>query len=95
MSCYCPLLLWVTGYGFPYIKGFPIGILTCGLWYGGMIGLYFFKNVVGRAITVNRERYLDMLTEFFFPEIDEIDADDIYFQQERATCHTADGFIAR
>jgi len=30
-----------------------------------------------------------MLTDFFFPQIDEIDADDIMFQQDGATCHTA------
>lgn len=61
----------------------------CGLWYGGIIGPYFFKNDDGLAVTVNGNRYREMLTEFLFPEIDNIDGDDIMFQQDGATCHTA------
>jgi len=53
-------------------------------------GLYFFKNAEGHMVTVNGEHYRDMLTDFFFPQIDEINADDIMFQQNDATCHTAD-----
>lgn len=56
---------------------------------------YFFKNE-SRTVPVNGERYRDRLREFLFPEIDEIDEDDIFFQQDIATCHTAavtNGFI--
>lgn len=59
----------------------------CGLWYGGIIGPYFFRNEAGDAVTINSERYNTMLTDFFFPEFDEIDADDLYFQQDGAPPH--------
>ena len=44
-------------------------------WYGGIIGTFFFKNEQGN--------------EFFYPKIAEDDTDDIWFQQDRATCHRA------
>lgn len=61
----------------------------CGLWYGGIIGPYFFKNAEGACVTVNGDRYRAMISDYFFAEYDEIDADDLYFQQDGATCHTA------
>ena len=61
----------------------------CGLWYGGIIGPFFFKNAENQTVTVNGERYRAMLTDFFFPEFDDIDGDDLYFQQDGATCHTS------
>ncbi|XP_018359883.1 PREDICTED: uncharacterized protein LOC108759083 [Trachymyrmex cornetzi] len=30
-----------------------------------------------------------MITEFFLPKLDDIDVDDMWFQQDGATCHTA------
>ena len=60
----------------------------CEFWYGG-IGPFFFKNEQGAAFTANGERYRAMLNEFLFPKIEEDDMDDIWFQQGRATCHTA------
>ena len=38
---------------------------------------------------VNGKRYRAMLNECFFPKIEEDDMDDIWFQQDGATCHTA------
>ena len=61
----------------------------CGFWYGGIIGPFFFENEQGAAVTVNGERYRAMLNEFLFPKIEEDDMDDIWFQQDRPTCHTA------
>ena len=61
----------------------------CGFWYGGIIGPFFFENEQGAAVTVNGERYRAMLNEFLFPKIEEDDMDDIWFQQDGATCHTA------
>jgi hypothetical protein len=61
----------------------------CGLHAGGIIGPYFFRNEEGAAVTVNGERYRAMLTEFLFPEINQLNIDDIWFQQDGATCHTA------
>lgn len=37
----------------------------CGLWAGGIIGPYFFKDDNGRNVTVNGERYRVMIGDFF------------------------------
>ena len=50
---------------------------------------FFFENEQGAAVTVNGKRYRAMLNEFLFPKIEEDDMGDIWFQQDRATCHTA------
>ena len=61
----------------------------CGFWYGGIIGPFFFQNEQRAAITVNGERYRAMLEEFLFPKIEEDGMDDIWFQQDGSTWHTA------
>ena len=61
----------------------------CGFWNVGIIGTIFFDNEQGAAVTVNGERYCAMLSEFLFPKIEEDDMVDIWFQQDKATCHTA------
>ncbi len=55
----------------------------CGFWSGGI----FSKWARSRGYS-NDERYRDMLNELF-PKIEEDDMDDIWFQQDGATCHTA------
>lgn len=62
----------------------------CGFWAGGIIGPFFFENDVGEAITVNGERYRRMITDLFLPALDDMGLDDMWFQQDGATCHTAD-----
>ncbi|CAH1972213.1 unnamed protein product [Acanthoscelides obtectus] len=66
----------------------------CGLWASGIIGPYFFKDDNGRNVTVNGERYRAMITNFFLPKMEELDFSDMWFQQDRATCHTAHETIA-
>ncbi|XP_054744546.1 uncharacterized protein LOC129248965 [Anastrepha obliqua] len=61
----------------------------CGLWAGGIIRLYFFKDAANRNVTVNGERYCEMIPNFFLPKMQELDLHDIWFQQDGATCHTA------
>ena len=61
--------------------------IWCGFWYGGIIGLFFFKNEQVAAVTVKGERYRAILNEFLCPKIEEHDMD-IWFQQDGATCHT-------
>ncbi|CAG9824599.1 unnamed protein product, partial [Phaedon cochleariae] len=61
----------------------------CGFWSGGVIGPYFFENDIGEAITVNGERYRSMINKLFWPELNDMDVDDMWFQQDGATCHTA------
>ncbi|GFY32099.1 pyruvate kinase [Trichonephila clavipes] len=61
----------------------------CALWAGGIIGPYFFKNDEGHNVTVNGDRYRAMSTNFFIPELNNHDVQELWFQQDGATCHTA------
>ncbi|GFS83144.1 putative transposable element [Trichonephila clavipes] len=61
----------------------------CALWAGGIIGLYFFKNDEGHNVTVNGDRYRAMINNFFIPELNNHDVQELWFQQDGATCHTA------
>ncbi|GFV66132.1 transposase [Trichonephila clavipes] len=65
----------------------------CALLSGGIIGPYFFKNDEGHNVTVNGDRYRAMITNFFIPELNNRDAQELWFQQDGATCHTACGTI--
>ncbi|GFX34955.1 DUF4817 domain-containing protein [Trichonephila clavipes] len=56
---------------------------------GGIIGPYFFKNDEGHNVTVNGDRYRAMITNFFIPELNNHDVQELWFQQDGATCHTA------
>lgn len=60
----------------------------CGFWSGRIIGPYFFQNETGIAITVNGERYRSMISNFLWPKLDNIDTEDMWFEQDGATCHT-------
>ncbi|GFT15763.1 uncharacterized protein TNCV_4943151 [Trichonephila clavipes] len=61
----------------------------CALWAGGIIGPYFFKNDEGHNVTVNGDRYRAMITNFFIHELNNHDVQELWFQQDGATCHTA------
>ncbi|GFW63206.1 DUF4817 domain-containing protein [Trichonephila clavipes] len=61
----------------------------CALWAGGIIGPYFFKNDEGHNVTVNGDRYRVMITNFFIPELNNHDVQELWFQKDGATCHTA------
>ncbi|GFT74384.1 uncharacterized protein TNCV_539301 [Trichonephila clavipes] len=61
----------------------------CDLWAGGIIGPYFFKNDEGHNVTVNGDRYRAMITNFFIPELNNHNVQELWFQQDGATCHTA------
>ncbi|GFV66285.1 transposable element Tcb1 transposase [Trichonephila clavipes] len=61
----------------------------CALWAGGIIGPYFFKNDEGHNVTVNGDRYRAMITNFFIPELNNHDIQELWFQQDGSTCHTA------
>ncbi|GFW85965.1 putative DD41D transposase [Trichonephila clavipes] len=61
----------------------------CALWAGGIIGPYFFKNDEGHNVTVNGDRYRALITNFFIPELNNHDVQELGFQQDGATCHTA------
>ncbi|GFT19254.1 DUF4817 domain-containing protein [Trichonephila clavipes] len=61
----------------------------CASWAVGIIGPYFFKNDEGPNVTVNGDQYRAMITIFFIPELNNHDFQELWFQQEGATCHTA------
>ena len=52
----------------------------CGFWSAGIIGTFFSENEQKDAITVNGDRYRDMLTEFLITKIEEDDIGNIWFQ---------------
>ena len=53
----------------------------------------FTENEQGEAVTVNGDRYRAMLNEFLFTNIEEKDIGNIWFQQDGATCHTAEATL--
>ncbi|GFY15833.1 putative DD41D transposase [Trichonephila clavipes] len=61
----------------------------CALWAGGIIGSYFIKNDEDHNVTVNGDRYRAMITNIFIPESNNHDVQELWFQQDGATCHTA------
>lgn len=61
----------------------------CGVWYRGVIGPYFFEDNAGNSLTVTGERYREMLQNFLAPQIQQFNLQNMWFQQDGATCHTA------
>jgi hypothetical protein len=57
----------------------------------GIIGPLFFKDTEGKAVTVNSERYLKLMKCKFLPALRRKveNLDDVWFQQDGATPHTA------
>ena len=59
-----------------------------------IIGPYFFENAEGFTETVNRERYRHMINTFLTPvDIHLRNRYELWFQQDGATCHTANETI--
>ena len=55
---------------------------------GDFIGPYFFENQPGATISVNGLRYQTTINKILWPELEDMDVDDVYFHQDGATCHT-------
>ena len=49
----------------------------CGLWAGGIIGPYFFKDAANHNVTVNGERYRELIFNFFLSKMQELDLYDM------------------
>ncbi|GFX38710.1 transposase [Trichonephila clavipes] len=47
------------------------------------------QNDEGHNVTVNGDRYRVMITNFFIPELNNHDVQELWFQQDGATYHTA------
>lgn len=60
----------------------------CTVWCG-IVGPYFFKNEAGQNVTVNGDRYRTMITDYLLPEIEARGLNELWFQQDGATSHTA------
>lgn len=61
----------------------------CGIASSRIIGPYFFEDVDGNTVTLNGNRYRQMLQEYFFHEVEDMNTENIWFQQDGATAHTA------
>ncbi|CAH2090217.1 unnamed protein product [Euphydryas editha] len=61
----------------------------------GIIGPYFFEDRRGRPLTVNTDRYCEMLRNFLAPALEEFRGFNsrTWFQQDGATCHTSNPSI--
>lgn len=71
----------------------PKVTVWCAISSVGIIGPWFFEEDE-RVVTVNSDRYVNMLEEFFVPRLDEMDLRDVWFQQDGATAHTARSSMA-
>ena len=71
----------------------PKVTVWCAISSGWIIGPWLFEeNEV--TVTVNSDRYVNMLQDFFFPRVDELDLGDTWFQQDGATAHTSRASMA-
>ncbi|GFX33767.1 uncharacterized protein TNCV_3961761 [Trichonephila clavipes] len=61
----------------------------CALWAGGILR----QKDEGHNVTVNGDRYRAIITNFFIPELNNHDVQELWFQQDGATCHTARSII--
>ena len=60
---------------------------------GCVIGPYFLRDDQYRHVTVNGNRNRSMITEYFWPKLYDMEMEDIWFQQDGATSHTANVII--
>ena len=62
----------------------------CGVTGTEVVGPYFFEEG-GRAVTVTSARYVEMLNDFLYPDLQRrgVDMTNMWFQQDDATSHTA------
>jgi len=68
----------------------PKVTVWCAMSASGIIGSYFFENEAGNAVTVNAERYVEMLQNFFTPQLARFPVNEnTLFQHYGATSHTA------
>jgi hypothetical protein len=61
----------------------------CGFWSGGVIGPFFLEDDREKALSTNGERYRDMIENFLWSKLEPLDVDQMWFQQDGSTSHTA------
>lgn len=65
----------------------------CAISSEGIIGPYFFEEN-NHAVTINSERYVNMIQQFLEPQLEQINLGLVWFQQDGATAHTARNSMA-
>lgn len=63
--------------------------IWCAVSSNVVIGPYFFESEDGSATTVTSARYVEMLQTFFTPRLHDLNIENMWFQQDGATSHTA------
>lgn len=73
----------------------PKVTVWCAMTKFGIIGPYFFEEN-GVTVTVTSDRYIHMVNNFFIPDLQRrgVDIQDLWFQQDGATAHTARASMA-
>ena len=61
----------------------------CGLTSQHVTGPYSYEDSSGNAVTVNAERYNEILEDFVYPIVSQKGINEFYLQQYGAPCHTA------
>lgn len=51
------------------------------IWTGGIMDPYFLKINSGQLIIANDEHYTSMITKIFWPKLNDMDANNLSFQQ--------------
>ena len=54
------------------------------MWSGVVSAAYFFKTDAESAFTLNGLPFREMINVFLCPDLDDIDLDKVYFQQDGA-----------
>ena len=74
----------------------PKVTVWCAMGKTAIIGPYFFEDNHGNAVTVNSERYIEMINSFFVPALRRrhMTIQHVWFQQDGATAHTARASMA-
>lgn len=54
-----------------------------------IVGSFRFQNEVEDLVSVIGERYRQMSIIFLWPNLDALDLEDLWFQQDGTTCYTA------
>lgn len=69
----------------------PKVTVWCAVGKAAVIGPYFFEDNNGNAVTVNSERYTEMINKFFVLELrrKRVPIRRVWFQQDGTTAHTA------
>ena len=61
----------------------------CGTSAGNVLGPYFFENYDGTTYTITGEKYRSMIRNFMIPEMEKLEHNHVWFQQDGAMSHTA------